>query len=160
MSQALLEYQRQLWNVCNDDVYDHNVMNCTYTNDLKHDSQMLHVDPHVGNQSVGISVTDPDNRRLIAESAMHGNQNDSKHPMNLQNHDYNMAEPMYDTISPLSQRFWLMQHPHNCRARSENNIVHTFNGYSDCQTWLCTVQLFNRYWEGTDINTRGFPVGW
>ena len=124
----------QLWNVCNDDVYDHNVMNFTYTNDLKHDSQMLHVDPHVGNQSVAFSMADPDNRWLTAENTTHGSQNDSKHPMNLQNHGYNMAELMYDTVSSLSQVFWSMRHPNNCRPRSENNIVHIFNGYSDSNT--------------------------
>ena len=74
--------------------------------------------------------------------------------MNFQNHYYNIAQPMYDTVSPLSQGFRSMRQPHNCRPRSENNIGHTFIGYSDCQTPLCTVQFFNRYWEGTDINTQ------
>ena len=72
----------------------------------------------MGNQSVGISMADPDNRQLIAEGAMRSSQNDSQNPMHLQNHDYNMNEHVYDTVSPLS---WSVRHPHNCSPRSENN---------------------------------------
>ena len=144
----------QLWNVCNDDVYDHNVMNCTYTNDLKHDSQMLHVDPHVGNQSVGFSVADPDNKWLIAENTTRGSQNDSKHPMNLQNHmviiwlnlcmiqlvPYTRESGKCDTPITTDQDLKI--------------ILFTSLMVILIQTQLCTVQFFNRYLEGTDISNH------